>query len=249
MDLNESEEQVAARLTELQNLLQEAETLRRKQFLVSACTVLLMLVILTCFIFGMTAYFRTYPKRQLMQEVVEQNRLILGNPYQFGANRQYDRKLIRHFLGQLQLEIRRRKPLLRKELSIAIRSLNAFAANELRADFRKLLYTYLTAQTREYLKEKKLTPDLRQINQLKSMNLELASAVTDAVFGSRETAAREAFELFQTESLRLRLSEMYRELKKEPLDMVEQRMLENLLECIVCRLNEAKAFKNTEAGL
>jgi len=35
---------------------------------------------------------------------------------------------------------------------------------------------------------------------------------------------------------------MYRELAGEPLDAVENRLYENLLECLVCRLNERKAF-------
>ena len=243
-DQNEIEDQIAARLDELEKLLQETESLRRRQFLVSCCTILLMLTVLTFFIIGLVFFFRTYPKRLLMQEVVDQNRLILGNPYHFGVNRKYDRKLIRYFCSEIRRELQHRKPMLRQELRIAVRSLSAYARQELRKDFRSRLYKHLAAETRLYLQEKKLNPAARQQVQLRQMNVELSAAVTDAVFGDPETAGREAFDLFQTETQHLRQTGLYRDLSGEPLDTVEQRLLENLLECVVCRLNDWK----TETG-
>ncbi len=237
---NEADEQIVERLEELEKLLQEAERLRRRQFLVSACTVLLMLTVLTFFIIGLVFFFRTYPKRLLMQEVVDQNRQILGNPYHFGVNRKYDRKLIEYFRSEIQRELQRRKPMLRQELRIAVKSLNAYARKELRKDFRSRLYKHLASETRLYLQEKKLNPAARHLVQLRQMNVELSSAVTDAVFGNPETAGQEAFDLFQTETQHLRESGLYRELSGEPLDTVEQRLLETLMECVVCRLNDWK---------
>ena len=56
---NEAEEQIADRLNELENLLFEVEKLRRRQFLITGCTILLMLLILTFFIIGVFAFFKT----------------------------------------------------------------------------------------------------------------------------------------------------------------------------------------------
>lgn len=242
---NETEEQVADRLNELENLLLEVEKLRRRQFLISSCTILLMLLILTFFIIGLFAFFQNYPKRLLMQDVVDQNRQILSNPYHFGFNRTYDRKLIQYFLSETNHELQRRKPLLRQELRNAIRSLNVYASNELRKNFRTRLYKYLAAETRLYLQEKNLKPDAARLVELQKMNVELTAAVADAVFGNPETAGRDAFRLFQSETHYLRQTDMYRELSGESLDMVEQRLLENLLECVVCRLND---WKNANGG-
>ena len=242
---NEAEEQIADRLNELENLLFEVEKLRRRQFLITGCTILLMLLILTFFIIGVFAFFKNYPKRLLMQDVVDQNRLILSNPYHFGVNRTYDRKLIQSFLSETNRELQRRKPLLRQELRTAIRSLNAYASSELRKKFQIRLYKYLTAETRLYLKGKNLDPDAARLVQLQKMNVELTAAVTDAVFGNPVTAGQEAFKLFQSEANHLRQTELYHELSGEPLDMVEQRLLENLLECVVCRLND---WKNANGG-
>lgn len=237
---NEAEEQIADRLEELEKLFQEGERLRRRQMLVFGCTVLLMLAVLTFFIIDLVTFFRTYPKRVLMQEVVNQNRLILSNPYHFGIDRRYDRKLIRNFISETQREIQRRKPLLRQELRTALRSLNAYASNELRLNFRDRLYTQLMAETKLYLKQKNLDPDARRLARLRQMNAGLASAVTDELFGNRDTAGQEAFKLFQSEMDHLRRTDLYRELAGEPLDIVEQRLLENLLECVICRLNDWK---------
>ena len=238
---NEAEEQLAVRLDELEKLLQESESLRRRQFLISGITLLLMLAVLAFFIIGLVFFFRTYPKRLLMQEVVDRNRLILGNPYHFGVNRKYDRKLIHYFLGETRRELQRRQPLLRQELRTVIRSLNAYARNELRKEFRTRLYRHLAAETRLYLKGKKQEPAARHLVQLRRMNVELASAVTEEIFGDQETAGQDAFDLFQAEVQLLRETDLYRELSGEPLDTVEQRLLENLLECVVCRLHEWKS--------
>lgn len=242
---DETEEQLAERLEELEKLLQESERLRRRQFLVSGITLLLMLAVLVFFIIGLVFFFRTYPKRLLMQEVVDRNRLILGNPYHFGVNRKYDRKLILYFLGETRRELQRRKPLLRQELRTAIRSLNAYSRKELRKEFRTRLYKHLAAETRQYLREKKAEPAARHLVQLRRMNVELSSAVTEEIFGDQDTVGKEAFDLVQAEVQHLRNTGLYRELSGEPLDMVEQRLLENLLECVVCRLNE---WKNEAGG-
>lgn len=246
IDRNETEEQIAVRLAELEKLMQEAEVLRFRQFAVSCCTVILMLAILILFIIGLAAYFRSYPKRILMQEVVQQHRLILSNPYHFGLNREYDRKLIRYFIYELRKEMKQRRPVFRQELRKEMRSLHRYASEELRQDFRRRLYQCLTAETRQYLEQKKYVPDARQRGLLRQMNVELAEILTDRMFGSPDMANQEAVALFREETSRLRRSSMYQELKLEPLDMVENRMLDNLLECLVCRLDEKRLWRMPE---
>ena len=242
IDPNEEADQISERLDELEKLMQEAETLRRHQFLISLGTLLLMLLILTLFIVGLAGFFRTYPKRQLMREVIRQNRVILSDPYRFGYNPRYDHELVGHFTREMRREIRQRRPVLRQELRTELRAMNHYAANELKQFFRTRLYILLTAETKRYLAERKQVPDARQQRLLRQLNVELAAAVADRLFGDSEReidqAARRSFELFQTETAQLRRSGSYRTLASEPLELVERRMLEDLLECMLCRLNE-----------
>ena len=244
IDPNEEAEQISARLDDLEKLMQEAETLRRHQFLISLGTILLMLLILTLSIFGLVTYFRSYPKRQLMHEVIRQNRKILSDPYRFGYNPRHDQELVRHFTREMRREIRQRRPVLRQELRTELRAMNHYASHELKQFFQTRLYILLTAETNRYLAERKQEPDARQQRLLRQMNVELAAAVADRLFGDseRETdqAARRSFELFRTETEHLRKSESYQALTREPLEMVERRMLEDLLECLLCRLNDVR---------
>jgi len=241
IDRNKEEEKIVKQLDDLEQLVQEAEKLRRRQFLIAGVTVLLMLGILIFFIIATASFFRTYPKRLLMQEVVKQNRLILENPYHFGVNRDHDRNLIRYFINSMGKELQRRKPLVRLELRTEIRSLNEYVFSELRLKFRNQLYKRLSAKTRMYMKEKKLKLTASQFLQLRRMNVELANRIANAMFSGERKFAREAFRLYQAETAQLKQTEMYRELAGEPLDAVENRLYENLLECLVCRLNERKA--------
>lgn len=236
-DRDETEKRIAVQLDELEKLMQEAENLRRKQFLVSAVTILLMLVVLSVFIIGLISYFRTYPKRLLMREVIEQNRRIMDNPYHFGITRKYDRKLIHGFMTEMQKELYSRQPVFRRELRTGILSIHEYAATELRSRFQGQLYIRLKAKTRQYLKEKNCRPDRCQTFLLRQLNTELAASVTDRLFGNPTASARQNFTWFQEEIEHLRQSGMYWELHREPLELVEERMFENLLECLVCRLN------------
>ena len=251
IDPNEEAAQISERLDELEKLMQESERLRRHQSMISLGTILLMLLILTLFILGLVNYFREYPKRQLMREVIHQNRIFLSDPYRFGYNPRYDQALVRHFTREMRREIRQRRPVLRQELRTKLQAMNHYAAHELKQIFRKSLYTLLAAETKQYLAERKVVPDARQQQMLQQLNEELAAAVADRLFGDSDEAidqaARRSFELFRTETAHLRESESYRALASEPLEMVEQRMLEDLLECVLCRLNDVRG-ENVPAG-
>lgn len=244
IDRNEMDDQTVKRLDELEHLILETEKLRRWQSLVAGCTVLLMLAVLICFIFGLVMYFRTYPKQLLMREVVRQNRLILDNPYHFGCNRNCDRKLIECFLAGIRREFLHRRPFLRQEIRSEIRSVNEFASTDLRRIYRNLLYVRLAAETRLYLKEKGYQPSAVQEHLLKQMNVEIAAAGTEYLFGNPDVSGRRAFEFFQNETAALKKTAMFRELALEPPEMIESRMIECLLECLICRLNGEKVFSS-----
>ena len=239
-DHEKDAERIARRLSEMEDLLQESDRLRFLQTLVSGVTVLLMLGILTVFIFGLVGFFRSYPKRELMREVVQENRRILGNPYHFGIYPEYDRQTIRNFIEEMAKAIRQRQPAVRQELRSELRSLNRFAEVDLRREFEKQLFTRLIAETNQYLERRKYTPTARQIGLLRHLNRKLAEAAARRVFGEPGQAGESACNLFRQEADLLQRSGMYQELLQEPLEMTEIRLMENLLECVVCRLNEGK---------
>ena len=246
IDRDEMENQVAERLAELESLMQEAEKLRHRQVLIAACTVLLMLVILFLFIAGLAAYFSSYPKDLLVQEVVKQNRLILGNPYYIGINRKYDRRLAQYFLAEMRRERQIQRPVLRHAVRSWIRSLNEFSGTELREFFQNQLYARLNLETRRITAGTDFEQDGRRRSLRRQLNAALAAEITRRLFDGHQDALREDSLLFRQETEALRRSSMYRELELEPLETVEEKMFENLLECLVCRLNEGKAAGRKE---
>ncbi len=241
-DPDKEAEQVAERLDALEKLMLEAEKLRRRQLLISGCTILLMLLILSLFILGIITYFRTYPKRQLMQEVRQQNRLILSNPYQTGGFRKFDRRILRVFTAELQQEMLRKKAPLRQGIRTEIRMVNEYAGSGLRQRFQNLLYTRLTAETRKYLADRGIKPDSRQLRRLKQLNAELAAEISRMVFAEMIPSPAQ-LEQLNAECTRLKQTDAYRRLEGEPLSLVESRMLENLLECVIFQLNEGKGME------
>lgn len=246
-DPGEMDEQTVARLEELEALLRDSEKLRRWQMLISGGTILLMLLVLTVAIVGMIDYFRSYPQEQLMREIVRQNRRFLGgDPYRYGVDPGKDRELVRYFQAELKREMKTRRPILRQTVRSGVHSLHDFSETELRTFFRSRLFVQLTANAEQFAAEKNYHLDPRKIRLLRKLSATLASEITDRMFDRSTGSRRENLRLFQQEIEELRRSSIYRELGQEPLEMVEERMLENFLECLVCRLNENKAFGRKE---
>ena len=50
-------------------------------------------------------------------------------------------------------------------------------------------------------------------------------------------------EQLNAECTRLKQTDAYRRLEGEPLSLIESRMLENLLECVIFQLNEGKGME------
>lgn len=245
IDRKETEKQIAERLAELEALLQETEKLRHRQFLISGVTMLLMLAVLIAFLIGLAAFFRTYPKRLLIQEVARQEQMVSDCLHLSGTDRNFGRKMIHGFFHSIHREQPFRKSVFRHKLRSEIHALNQYAQQELRPFFRNQLYLRLREETLRYLTEKNLTPGGVQKSLIRQLNLELSAELANRMF--RESgAADRAFSLFREETGLLRQSPWYRELAQEPFETIENRMLENLLECLICRLNESKAFADPE---
>lgn len=245
LDQKETDQEITERLAELESLLQETEKIRRLQSLISGVTVLVVLVILIFFILGLAAFFRTYPKRLLVQEIVHQNQMISDYPLLSGTDRNSDRKMMLSLFRSISREQPFRKPVFRQKLRAEIRSLNQYAQQDLRLFFRNQLYQCLREETRRYLAARNHTPGRVQKNLIRQLNLELSAELTDRIFRDLDAANR-TVSLFQGEAALLRQSCLYRELSGKPLETVEDRLLENLLECLICRLNESKALAGPE---
>ena len=65
-------EDLDRRITEVENLVLETENFRKRQFLISASCVLIILLILLSFAISMVGYFISYPKKELMGELEQE---------------------------------------------------------------------------------------------------------------------------------------------------------------------------------
>ena len=68
-------EDLDRRITEVENLVLETENFRKRQFLISASCVLIILLILLSFAISMAGYFISYPKKELMGELTRNIKL------------------------------------------------------------------------------------------------------------------------------------------------------------------------------
>ncbi len=246
-DSDEESKLVEERIIELENLIEEAEQLRRKQFFISTASVLLMLIILTAFIIGLASYFNNYPKRTLMLEVLRSSRYVLSNPYLLEMRNGLDREIVPLFAEEFRKNFQREVTLLRQDIRQEVKSTVSFAQNNLRQNFRTRIRGLLEENTRNYLAENSLVPDKDQQKLLDQMNDKLADKITESAF-SVIVPTQEKLHAFREELEFLRSSKDYMSLSTEPRDFIESRFIENTLESVIYSLNESKGLVPANRG-
>ncbi|OQA87531.1 MAG: hypothetical protein BWY31_00699 [Lentisphaerae bacterium ADurb.Bin242] len=247
-DVEEESQLVGERITELESLIAEAEQLRRKQFFISSASLLLMLIILTAFIIGLASYFKNYPKRTLMLEVLRNSRYALSNPYLLEMRHGLDRKIVPLFADEFKKNLQKELSLLKQEIRMEARSTVHYAQHNLRQNFRTRIRTLLEENTQDRLEKGNLTPDKNQESLLKQMNDKLADRITDSVFSVIMPTPEKLYALHEELEF-LRNSRDYMDLSTEPRDFIESRLIEDTLETIIYSLNESKGLVPANRGV
>ena len=245
IDPEEEEKEIAAKLNELENLVLEAESFRKKQFCVSAAALLLILIIMALFLVGIAAYFKNYPKKQLMSELSRNTKSMF-----FSSDlRELGPKFTARFLNTLQKETRtafnQEIPTLRRELRNELKLTIAYLNSDFKAQLEQKLKMQFEFQKEKFLerygadlsdeKYKELEKALDNANQTM-----LRHALSQFTLATR--ISPEMLLDFQAELDMYRSMKEYSALKQEPREFIESRLLENLLEYGVYLLNESKGI-------
>lgn len=246
-DHEEESKLVEERIIELENLIEEAEQLRRKQFFISTASLLLMLIILTAFIIGLASYFNNYPKRTLMLEVLRNSRYVLSNPYLLEMRNGLDREIVPLFAEEFRKNLQKEISLLKQEIRVEVKSTLNYAQIPLRQKFQSHIRDILEENTRDYLAKNSLTPDKDQEVLLKQMNDKLAENITESAFAVI-VPTQEKLRFFREELEFLRNSKDYADLSTEPRDFIESRFIEDILEAVIYSLNESKGLVPAHRG-
>ena len=115
IDPEKEMEELDRKLTELENLVLETESFRKRQFLVSASCVLIILLILLSFAISMVGYFISYPKKELMGELTRNIRLSYTPAELRDMGKEVPVRFLSTFRKEAQNTFQREIPLLRRE--------------------------------------------------------------------------------------------------------------------------------------
>ena len=213
--INNSEEdarQLEEQIDGLRKLMLEAEQLRKRQYAVSICAVLLMLIILTIGIFNLAAFFKYYPKRLLMQEVLQRSREIFANPYMKNSSGELNRKIVPLYWKALRQALIHEMPLIKQEIRRELRSNKAYVNGELKQRVYSQLYLQISSEIQAFLERSAIKPDAAQQRKLKEFNAEIASLLTARIFIALEPSV-DAQNVFMEELQAMRRSAEYRKLE------------------------------------
>lgn len=232
-------------ITELETLLQKSESLRKKQLYVSACALLSMILILTLAILNLAAYLRNYPKKELMREVFYHARPILYTPWNIRGNTPGEKRILKQTGAELEKALKAYMPQIRHAMRQSVRSLKQYTFTELRRLFSESLYTSLQIRSSRILEEHKIRSNSGTAARIRELNQHLAEKITEKIFDGLKQASVEK-ELFRQESFDLiRSAEMDR-MKREPVKILEERLMTAFLE--ILQNPGAEEPRNAAAG-
>ena len=239
------------RITELENLLLETENFRKKQFLISASSVLIILLILISFAIGMIGYFMSYPKKELMGELTRNIKLSYTPAELREMGKGFQSRFLSTFRREAQNSFLHEIPSLRREFKHEFKKTILHTDSNFKKRLEQLLKHRLDLHKQELLD--------RYASHRNIPRRELEKAIDSA----NETLIRSILQRFteQTAPTLTRLNDLnadlemfrtlpdYTALANEPRDFLESRLYENILEYTVYLLNESKGVSgNREAA-
>ena len=251
IDLEKEAAELNRRITELENLLLETENFRKKQFLISASSVLIILLILISFAIGMIGYFMSYPKKELMGELTRNIKLSCTPAELREMGKGFQSRFLSTFRREAQNSFLHEIPSLRREFKHEFKKTILHTDSNFKKRLAHLLQHRLDLHKQELLE--------RYASHRNIPRRELEKAIDSA----NETLIRSILQRFteQTAPTLTRLNDLnadlemfrtlpdYTALANEPRDFLESRLYENILEYTVYLLNESKGVSgNREAA-
>ena len=228
---SDESQELSEQIDELETLLQKSESLRKKQFLLSACALLSMILILTLAILNLTNFFRNYPKNLLMREVFFHSRPLLYTPWNIRGNTPQERRILKQTAAELEKTLKEYLPQIRHSMRQSVRSLKRYTHTELRSEFQKHLYTCLQIRAVKYMNENKIHPDRTALDRIRIFNTFLAESITEKVFAALQKASLDQASFLREANL-LYSSGAMEDLKKEPRKILEERFLSGWIEML-----------------
>ncbi len=230
------------RITEVENLVLETENFRKRQFLISASCVLIILLILLSFAISMVGYFISYPKKELMGELTRNIKLSYSPAELRDMGKGFDSRFLSSFRNEAQNSFPREIPILRREFKREFRNTVRHVNGNFKKRLEQRLRHRFDLNKQELLKRYEGTGNIPR------------EALEKAIDSANDTMIRSILERFteQTAPNTARLKELsgdlemfrtlpeYTALATEPRDFLESRLFENLLEYAVYLLNESK---------
>ena len=242
IDPEKEMEDLDRRITEVENLVLETENFRRRQFLISASCVLIILLILLSFAISMVGYFISYPKKELMGELTRNIKLSYSPAELRDMGKGFDSRFLSTFRNEALNSFPREIPILRREFRREFQKTVRYGNGNFKKRLEQLLRHRFDLNKQELLKRYEGNGNIPRE--------ELEKAIDSA----NDTMIRSILERFteQTAPNTARLKELagdlemfrtlpeYTALATEPRDFLESRLFENLLEYAVYLLNESK---------
>ena len=242
IDPEKEMEDLDRRITEVENLVLETENFRKRQFLISASCVLIILLILLSFAISMVGYFISYPKKELMGELTRNIKLSYSPAELRDMGKGFDSRFLSTFRNEALNSFPREIPMLRREFRREFQKTVRYGNGNFKKRLEQLLRHRFDLNKQELLKRYEGNGNIPRE--------ELEKAIDSA----NDTMIRSILERFteQTAPNTARLKELagdlemfrtlpeYTALATEPRDFLESRLFENLLEYAVYLLNESK---------
>lgn len=232
-------------IAELEKLLQKSESLRKKQFFVSACALLCMILVLTVAILNLATYLRNYPKKELMREVFHHARPLLYTSWNIRGDTPRERRILKQTSAELEKTLNAYMPRIRHAMRQSIHSLKRYSRTELRREFNRHLYTSLQIHASSLLQQKKIPSSSGTAEKIRTLNMELAQRITDKVFAALERSASDRMRIRQ-EINHLKNSRKMSRMKQEPSKLLEERLVTSFLETLQGSGPEATRGPRTE---
>ncbi|MFA7231121.1 MAG: hypothetical protein WC071_07605 [Victivallaceae bacterium] len=236
------------KLGAIEKTVTQIDVIRKRQFLITLCGILLILLVMAAFVTSLTDFARNYNATMLMDELSNNSDIITKSPELHQLGKDFQEIFVPAYKEELIAALEAEMPKLRKEVFKSADELQNFLLNDIKSKLLERMTKVLEKIEKKIIeKHADLSPEMLD-KAFQEVNAHFIEQITD-ILEKRLKVAKEKLSLLDQSFNKYKDTPEYATVKTLPAGEVENKLIETFLELWIYHLNPAKGAVTMKGGV
>lgn len=236
------------KLEAIEKTVTQIDVIRKRQFLITLCGILLILLVMAAFVTSLTDFARNYNATMLMDELSNNSSIITQSPELHQLGKDFQEIFVPAYKNELIAALETEMPKLRKEVFQSADELQNFLLNDIKNKLLEHMTRALEKIEKKIMeKHANISPEMLE-KAFKEVNAHFIEQIT-SILEKRLKVAKEKLTLLDQSFNDYKNTPEYATVKNLPAGEVENKLIETFLELWIYQLNPEKGAVTMKGGV